>query len=53
MYLETMALKGMSYAQPGILDSANSYVQEALGMQFRKYHDKNINSSTYSAIGII
>jgi tetratricopeptide (TPR) repeat protein len=46
--------KGVSYEQLDILDSAYTYVQECLAMQFRKFKGKNIyGGGTHAEMGII
>lgn len=46
--------KGKSYEQLGILDSAYTYVQESLAMNFRKFQGKNVyGGGIHSAMGII
>lgn len=46
--------KGKCYEQLGILDSAYTYVQEALAMNFRKFQGKNVyGGGAHSAMGII
>ena len=46
--------KGKCYEQLGILDSAYTYVQECLAMNFRKFQGKNVNGGgIHSAMGII
>ena len=46
--------KGKSYEQLGILDSAYTYVQEALVMYYRKFQNKNVyGGGLQSAMGII
>lgn len=46
--------KGKSYEQLGILDSAYTYVQEALAMYFRKFQGKNVyGGGLHSSMGII
>jgi tetratricopeptide (TPR) repeat protein len=50
---EALIGKGTSYEQLGILDSAYSYIQEVLALQFRKYHGKDKTGSVHSEMGII
>jgi tetratricopeptide (TPR) repeat protein len=46
--------KGKCYEQLGVLDSAYTYVQECLAMNFRKFKGKNVNGGgIHSAMGII
>ncbi|MEI6059446.1 MAG: tetratricopeptide repeat protein [Bacteroidota bacterium] len=52
--LEVLVDKGKSYEQLGILDSAYTYVQEALAMYYRKFQSKNVyGGGLQSAMGII
>jgi tetratricopeptide (TPR) repeat protein len=52
--IAVLADKGKCYEQLGILDSAYTYVQECLAMQFRRYHGKNVyGGGVHSAMGVI
>lgn len=51
---EVLVDKGRSYEELGILDSAYTYLQECLAMQYRKFHGKNIvGGGIHSTMGII
>ncbi len=51
---EVLVDKGRSYGELGILDSAYTYVQKCLAMQFRLFQGKNIvGGGIHSTMGII
>jgi tetratricopeptide (TPR) repeat protein len=52
--LSVLVDKGKCYEQLGILDSAYTYVQESLAMNFRIFQGKNVHGGgAHSALGII